>query len=118
MRFPNLFRPGKIGRMELRNRLVMAPLGTNLADVSGAVSERLLEWHSERARGGVGLIIVGNAAADTRFGRGLAHQLRAEDPKFTPGLHELVETVQAQGARIALQINIQGGGVDQDLQPE
>jgi len=117
MRFPNLFRPGRIGRMELRNRVVMAPLGTNLAEVSGAVSERLLEWHAERARGGVGLIIVGNAAADTRFGRGLACQLRVEDPKFTPGLHELVETVQAQGAKIALQINIQGGGVDLELQP-
>jgi len=117
IRFPHLSRPGKIGQMELRNRVVMAPLGTNLADVNGAVSERLLEWHAERARGGVGLIIVGNAAADTRFGRGLAHQLRVEDPKFTPGLHELVETVQAQGAKIALQINIQGGGVDLDLQP-
>lgn len=117
IRFPHLSRPGKIGQMELRNRVVMAPLGTNLADVNGAVSERLMEWHAERARGGVGLIIVGNAAADTRFGRGLAHQLRVEDPKFTPGLHELVETVQAEGAKIALQINIQGGGVDSDLQP-
>jgi 2,4-dienoyl-CoA reductase-like NADH-dependent reductase (Old Yellow Enzyme family)/thioredoxin reductase len=117
IRFPHLSRPGKIGQMELRNRVVMAPLGTNLADVNGAVSERLLEWHAERARGGVGLIIVGNAAADTRFGRGLACQLRVEDPKFTPGLHELVETVRAQGAKIALQLNIQGGGVDLDLQP-
>lgn len=41
--FPHLSRPGKIGQMELRNRVVMAPLGTNLADVNGAVSERLLE---------------------------------------------------------------------------
>ena len=69
-RFPHLSRPGRIGRMELRNRVVMAPLGTNLADVSGAVSERLLEWHLERARGGVGLIIVENAAADTRPKKG------------------------------------------------
>jgi 2,4-dienoyl-CoA reductase-like NADH-dependent reductase (Old Yellow Enzyme family)/thioredoxin reductase len=103
--------------MEVRNRVVMAPLGTNLADVNGAVSERLLEWHAERARGGVGLILVGNAAADTRFGRGLACQLRVEDPAFTPRLHELVETVQAHGVKIVLQINIQGGGVDSDLQP-
>jgi len=115
--FPHLSRPGRIGQMELRNRVVMAPLGTNLADVNGAVTERLLEWHAERARGGAGLIIVGNAAAETRFGRGLACQLRAENPKFTTGLHELVETVQARGARIALQINIQGGGVDVELQP-
>jgi len=115
--FPCLSRPGKIGQMAIRNRMVMAPLGTNLADVNGAVSERLLEWHAERARGGVGLIIVGNAAADTRFGRGLACQLRVEDPAFTPRLRELVETVKAYGVKIALQINIQGGGVDLELQP-
>jgi aspartate kinase len=45
----------------------------------------------------------------------LAHQLRIDDPKFTPGLNELVEAVQASGAKIAIQINIQGAGVDPEL---
>lgn len=116
-KFPFLFQPGQIGRMEVRNRIVMAPLGTNLADANGAVTRQLIDWYVERARGGVGLIIVENTTADTRFGRGLARQLRIDDPKLTPGLNELVEAVQASGAKIAIQINIQGAGVDMDLQP-
>jgi 2,4-dienoyl-CoA reductase-like NADH-dependent reductase (Old Yellow Enzyme family) len=115
--FPLLFRPGRIGQMELPNRIVMAPLGTNLADVSGAVTRQLIDWYAERANGGTGLIIVENTMADTRFGRGVARQLRIDDPKLTPGLNELVEAVHASGAKIAIQINIQGAGVDPDLQP-
>jgi len=103
--------------MKLRNRIVMAPLGTNLADANGAMTRALTDWYAERARGGVGLIIVENSLADVRFGRGLARQLRIDDPKLTPGLNELVEAVHAAGAKIAIQINIQGAGVDGELHP-
>jgi len=116
-RYPRLFRPIRIGRMELPNRIVMAPLGTNLADVNGAVGQRLIDWYQERAEGGAGLIIVENSSADDRFGRGLAHQIRLTDPKFTPGLAELVEAIHEGGAKAAIQINIQGGGIDLELTP-
>ena len=115
--FPLLFQTGSIGPMKLRNRIVMAPLGTNLADADGAVTRALIDWYAERARGGAGLIIVENSLADVRFGRGLARQLRIDDPKLTPGLNELVEAVHAAGAKIAIQINIQGAGVDGELLP-
>jgi len=117
-KFYHLFQPGNIGRMRLRNRIVMAPIGTNLADVNGAVTQRLIHWYAERAWGGAGLIIVENTLADVRFGRGLAQQLRIDHPKFTPGLNELAEAVQASGAKIAIQINIQGAGVDPELEPD
>ncbi len=104
--------------MRLRNRIVMAPIGTNLADINGSVTRRLIDWYAERAWGGAGLIIVENTLADVRFGRGLAQHLRIDHPRFTPGLNELVEAVQASGARIAIQINIQGAGVDPELQPD
>ena len=103
--------------MQLRNRIVMAPIGTNLADAGGAVTPALISWYAERARGGAGLIIVENTLADVRFGRGLARQLRIDHPMLTPGLNELVEAVKAEGAKIAIQINIQGAGVDPELLP-
>ena len=58
--FPLLFQLARIGSMNLRNRIVMAPLGTNLADVNGAVTDRQIAWYAERAWGGAGLIIVEN----------------------------------------------------------
>lgn len=115
--YPLLFQPFRLGSLQLRNRLVMAPLGTNLADVNGAISRHMLDWYGERARGGVGLVIVENSCADERFGRGLAHQVRLTDPKFTPGLAHLAEVIKEAGAKAAIQINIQGGGIDPDLSP-
>lgn len=115
--YPLLFQPFRLGSLQLRNRLVMAPLGTNLADVHGAVSRPLIDWYRERAWGGVGLVIVENASADDRFGRGLAHQIRLTDPKYIPGLAALAEAIKEAGARAAIQINIQGGGIDPDLSP-
>lgn len=115
--FPLLFQLARIGSMNLRNRIVMAPLGTNLADVNGAVTDRQIAWYAERAWGGAGLIIVENTSVDDRFGRGLAYQLRLTDPKFLPGLAELVEAVRAAGSKIAIQLNVQAAGVDLELLP-
>ncbi len=116
-KYPLLFQPAFLGPLHLRNRLVMAPLGTNLAGADGAVTPELIVWYRERSRGGVGLIIVENTLADVRFGRGLARQLRIDHAGLTPGLSELAEAVQAEGAKIAIQINIQGAGVDAELSP-
>ncbi|MCX5910084.1 MAG: NADH oxidase, partial [Deltaproteobacteria bacterium] len=80
--YPLLFSPARIGRMKLCNRLVMASLGSNLADVNGAVRDRQIDWYAERAWGGVGLVIVESTNFDHRFGRGLAHQLRLDDPNL------------------------------------
>ncbi|MFC2022390.1 hypothetical protein ACFLTR_04200, partial [Chloroflexota bacterium] len=58
VRFEKLFSPGRIGTMEVKNRIVMSPMGTNYADAEGYVTERLKEHFEERAVGGAGLIIV------------------------------------------------------------
>ena len=52
-----LFEPIKIGTMELKNRIVMPPMGTNFASEEGFVTGRLVNHHVERAKGGVGLTI-------------------------------------------------------------
>ena len=54
----NIFEPGKIGRMEVKNRIVMAPMGTHASDRDGFVTDRMIDYYVERAKGGVGLIII------------------------------------------------------------
>ena len=49
----NLCKPGKIGRMTLRNRMVMPAMGTNLANPDGTVSQHLIDYYETRAAGGV-----------------------------------------------------------------
>ncbi len=102
-RFQLLTGPTRIGRMELRNRMVMAPMVTNYAYEDGSVTERLRAYHEERARGGVGLIIV-EAAYVHPSGRGFQNEVGIYSDKLIPGLRRLVRAVHAHGAKIAAQL--------------
>ena len=52
MEFTRLFEPGMIGKMEVKNRLIMAPMGTRLADSTGHVTKQMSDDYVERAKGG------------------------------------------------------------------
>ena len=56
-RFPHLLSPLTIGRVTVRNRAFSSAHGTGFA-VNGLLSERHIEYHRARARGGIGLIVV------------------------------------------------------------
>lgn len=99
-----LFEPGKIGHLNLKNRIVMAPMETNFAGPQGGVTDRLIRYHQERARGGVGLIIVEFTCVDYPGGKAAAPHLSIHDDKLIAGHNELVEAVHRYGAKIALQI--------------
>jgi 2,4-dienoyl-CoA reductase-like NADH-dependent reductase (Old Yellow Enzyme family)/thioredoxin reductase len=106
--FKELFRPGRIGSMALRNRIVMAPMGTYLAGRDGLVTDRLKSYYEARARGGAGLIIVGVASIDHPRGKVMTRQVGISEDKFIPGLAGLAEAVHRHGAKIGIQL--QHGG--------
>lgn len=56
--FDSLFTPFSIGKMEIKNRLIMAPMGTYAAAMDGSCSDTLARYFEERAKGGVGAIIT------------------------------------------------------------
>lgn len=99
-----LWEPFRIGRMELKNRVVMPPMVTRYASDDGFVTDRNKNYYEARARGGVGLIIV-EATYVHRQGRAFANQLGISEDKFLPGMSELVDVVHRHGARIAIQIH-------------
>jgi 2,4-dienoyl-CoA reductase-like NADH-dependent reductase (Old Yellow Enzyme family)/thioredoxin reductase len=108
MNYPNLFRPGNIGSLEVPNRIVMAPMATNYAGETGGVTDALIEYYEQRARGGAGLIIAENCCVDYPLGKGGATQLRLDDDQFIPGISRLVDAVHHHGAKIAIQVNHSG----------
>lgn len=101
-----LFKPCKIGPVEIRNRIVMPPMVTSLANENGAVTQRMIDYYTERAKGGVGLIIIEGTAIREDI-RDVA-RLGIENPQLQAGLSELAETIQEQGARVFLQLNHRG----------
>ena len=59
-RYPHLLSPGRIGTLELKNRIVMGPMGNiNLAEEMGRPSTKMIQYFAERARGGAGLLTSG-----------------------------------------------------------
>ena len=62
MQYTNLLKSSSIGAMQLKNKIVMAPMGSNFASEDGNASERLKAYYEERAKGGVGLIILETSA--------------------------------------------------------
>jgi len=102
MDFPRLFEPGKIGALEIGNRIYMSPMVNRIADETGYVTRQMIDFYAARAKGGVGFISCQsvNILEEARD----PGRLSVYDDKFIPGLRELSDAVHAYGARIALQV--------------
>ncbi len=111
----HLLAPGRIGALELRNRIVMSPMGSNLADADGHMGERIIRYYEERARGGAGLLIVGVGAISFPDGACNPKQVAISDDAFLPGLSELCERVHAHGAKVAIQLQHAGKVAVRDM---
>lgn len=60
MGYDKIFEPGQIGRCKLKNRIIMAPMGNiNMADPIGRPLTKMINYFTERAKGGTGLLITG-----------------------------------------------------------
>lgn len=105
--FEHLFKPGKIGPIELKNRLIMAPVVTNFASMGGEVTQQLIDYYVERTRGGVGLQILEGVYVNEE--RAVARVSIAND-QMVPGLNQLVEAVHECGGVIFVQFNHLGKG--------
>jgi len=62
LNFEHLLSSGHIGSLELRNRIIMTPMGTNLSEADGHCGERIQAYYEARAKGGAGMLIVGVAS--------------------------------------------------------
>ncbi|USL57598.1 FAD-dependent oxidoreductase [Pantoea ananatis] len=106
--YPHLFTPLTINGMTLKNRVIMPPMGTNLASLNGEVSQEQLDYYSLRARGGTGLITIENICVDFPFASNGTTQLRIDNDQYIPGLYKLTETLHKHGACVAIQLNHAG----------
>jgi len=101
-RFKKVFEPTRIGQMRLKNRIVMAPTGTNYAERGGVISQRTLDYYEARARGGVGLIIVEGSAPDPQ--RTVLYQASLGYDELIPRWRKVTDAAHKYNARIAIQI--------------
>jgi len=110
-----LFEPIKIGKLTVKNRIAMAPMGNiGLATHDGCFSQRAVEYFVERAKGGTGLIITGVTKVENeieKFKLGIAPVISENPARFIQSAGEMTERVHAYGSKIFLQLGVGFGRV-------
>ena len=98
-----LFEPLHFGSVSARNRVIMAPMVTNFASPDDEVTDRQVAFYAERARGGVGTIVVeaSHIRADVRIS---SRQIGCYDDRFIRGLGRLAGAIKSEGAIALLQL--------------
>ena len=108
MSYEKLFERGKIGSLNLKNRVVMPAMGVSLAQQNGEANEHIIRYYEERAKGGVGLIITEICRVEPVYGTAIPNQLGAYELGQVPHLERLAERVHKYGTKIFLQLQHPG----------
>lgn len=104
MQFEKLMTPYKIGKMEVKNRIAMAPMGLNSGHKDGTIDTDEIDYFEERAKGGTGMIIMGCQFLTQDLAQGsLEGYLDTVYP--IPQLTTLCEAVQRYGTKIVAQLS-------------
>ena len=110
-----LFEPGRIGKLSLKNRLVMAPMAVGFNDPDGRISQKGMEYHVARAKGGIGLIITGSDYVNRDIEQPpkatphahhflVDNRMMADDDVYLGCYNELAESLHDYGTKIAVQL--------------
>ena len=106
-----IFKSISIGTLSVNNRLVMAPLLTNLAATDGSATDKLKAHYKKRAEGGVGLIITEGSCIDPEH-RMSKNNLGIYEDGFIPGLREMTDQIHASKSKIVMQLVHAMGMID------
>lgn len=108
MTYNRLFEPGRIGGLELKNRIVMPAMGCSLAESTGEAGARIIAYYAARAKGGAGLIITEITRVDDETGVGTPNQLSVTNTHVVPQLYRLAEAVHAYDTKLFVQLHHPG----------
>lgn len=101
--FGHLLAPGRIGGLDLPNRVIMPAMDMNLC-VDGSVTDAEIDHYAARAAGGVGLVITGTGAVSWPVGAASMHQPGFSDDRHIAGMAKLADAVHARGGCVAMQL--------------
>jgi len=105
--FPHLFQPTRIGRLEVRNRIIGSPMERNYCTAEGRVTQRYVDYMVARARGGAGLMYTEATYVDPR-GKGRTLQMGLHDDDLIPDFARMVRAVHREGGVIGPELNYGG----------
>ncbi len=103
MKFNNLSKPGKIGNMPLKNRMIQPAMETWSAGPDGTVTESTINHYARRAEGGVGLVVT-EMVNPTPGCMVFPGELEISEDKFMPGMSKIADAIHAGGSKACIQL--------------
>jgi 2,4-dienoyl-CoA reductase-like NADH-dependent reductase (Old Yellow Enzyme family)/thioredoxin reductase len=113
--FSHLTQTGRIGSMQLKNRMLVTAMGVNLAEEDGSCGDRIIAFHERQAQGGAGMIVLGVAGVGWPHGGNQPRQVAISEDRHIPGLQRLADAVHKHGAKLAAQLHHGGLVAVQDM---
>lgn len=108
MKYNMLFSPMKIGNVEIKNRVVMAPMLMGFGQFNGNATDKMIDYYEERAKGGTGLIITEITRVNDLSGASSFGQLSASKDRNIASMAKLADRVHKHGARIFVELHHPG----------
>jgi 2,4-dienoyl-CoA reductase-like NADH-dependent reductase (Old Yellow Enzyme family) len=99
-----LFTSGKIGRLELKNRMIRTASHEGLADEKGRPTQAQMDFYKGFVDGGIGLVITGYAGISQAGKSALYHMTMIDSDDLIPAHKSMVDRLHEAGGRIVLQI--------------
>jgi 2,4-dienoyl-CoA reductase (NADPH2) len=104
-KYPHIFQPTRLGKMEVKNRIKYASTETNFNYGDGYVSDKEVAYMEAQARGGAGMVTTQGAYTDSRGeGQGYVGMMSIHDDKFIPGLKRIADVIHKHDAKAVLQL--------------
>jgi len=100
-----LLEPISIGSRRAKNRIVMAPMETRMSTISGDITQGLIDYYAERAKGGAGLIIIENTFVDNLASRSSLSSSGLYSDHLIAGKNLLAEAIKENGALAIIQLS-------------
>ncbi|MBN2062698.1 MAG: FAD-dependent oxidoreductase [Deltaproteobacteria bacterium] len=107
-RFQYVLSPFRFGNVVVKNRLELAPACYMLTTHDGFVTREMVAYYKNFARGGAGIITIGESPIDFEYAKGHEFQLNLGDDRVINGLSVLVEEVHRYGAKLSIEIHHPG----------
>lgn len=108
MKYDMLFSPMKIGKVEIKNRVVMAPMCMGFGQFDGRVTPVMMDHYVERAKGGVGLIITEITRINDITGAASFGQMGITHDYHIPPLKEMADRIHSYGSKIFVELHHPG----------
>lgn len=116
-----LFELGKIGTMEIKNRIVLAPLGLRplTTEPGGYPTEQFMAFYEARAKGGVGLIQLTTTILSGLYISGpfyAAGTLSILDDEHIPSAQRVVQALKTLGTKVSFSLTNHGIRISEALE--